>query len=231
MTTKLATLRNKIIRRIRWLPLAATLQAGAASADLGFVAGATAEDRGPQDGVFDAFTPSNFGSVDNNGFTSLRTDLEFNLSPIPVGSTVSTATLSVHIGFVEGTRSLVLNGYAGDGAIQLIDFSRDGLVGSAILAGTSHDLMFDATGFIRGLIGGGNVFAGFNFREDPANIPNFTIFNIDMTGPAAPLLSINFVPVPEPSAIWPLAIGLIILIIYSRGLRRSGLTNASSEVL
>src|SRR5262245_49043047 len=36
--------------------------------DLTFVSAATAEDNGPQDGVFDSISPINFGLVNNNGF-------------------------------------------------------------------------------------------------------------------------------------------------------------------
>ena len=72
--------------------------------NLNFVDAATALDNGPQDGVFDAFTPFNFGSVDNNGYSSFRTALEFDVSGIPPGSTIMAATLTLSVNFVEGTR-------------------------------------------------------------------------------------------------------------------------------
>ena len=197
MTTKLSIRYLSIVTVVFEMLVMALSQASAATVNLGFVHAATAEDVGPQDGVFDVFSPFNLGSINNNGYTSLRTALEFDLSSIPFGAIVQNATLAAHIGWVDGTRSLGLHSYAGDGTIQLLDFSRDGLVGNAILTPRpSHDLVFDVTGFIRGLVGGGDAFAGFNFREDPANDVNFLIFRIDMTGPGEPLLCVSFVPGP-----------------------------------
>src|SRR5436189_3661828 len=96
---------------LNWAVLPQT-GAGAAVINLNFRDAATATDDGPQDGVFDAFTPFNFGSVNNNGYTSLRTVLEFDVSALPPGSTVKSATLTMFVDFVEGTRSVALHGYA-----------------------------------------------------------------------------------------------------------------------
>src|ERR1041385_4608535 len=87
------------------------------------IAVATAIDDGPEDGVFDEFTSANLGSVNNNGYTSMATAFEFDLSSIPRGSSVTAATLSVFVNFVEATRSVVLNGSSDDGGIQLSDFA------------------------------------------------------------------------------------------------------------
>jgi hypothetical protein len=217
MTFKLILKHICVVAGISHLMLAALPPASAATINLGYSSGATAEDQGPQDGVFDAFSPLNLGAINNNGFTSLRTALEFNISSIPAGSSIVFATLDLRFVFVEGTRSLMLHGYAGDGTIQLDDFSRNGFVAGAVLPpGGNTELMLDATGFIQGLVNSHNAFAGFNLREDPANVPNFTVFRIEMTGPAAPLLSINFVPVPEPSVICLLGLGLISLMLLHK---------------
>jgi hypothetical protein len=58
-------------------------QASATVVDVNVVAADAATDVGPQDGVFDAFDPSSLGLVNNNGFTSLRTALEFDISAVP----------------------------------------------------------------------------------------------------------------------------------------------------
>src|SRR5204862_768764 len=39
------------------------------------------------------------------------------------------------------------------------------------------------------------AFAGFNFREEPANTNNFLVMSLDMAG-GAPLLSVDFSPAP-----------------------------------
>ena len=170
--------------------------AGAATIYLNPAAIATAEDVGPQDGVFDDFTPGNLGSVDNNGFTSFRTALEFNVSSVPVGSHIISANLVMWGGYVEGTRNLALHGYAGDGSIQLADFSRDGFVDSTILSPDSSYVVFDVTKFIQGVTGRGGTFGGFNLREDPANRSNFEVLFFETDGVVAPRLSIVFEPPP-----------------------------------
>ncbi len=190
-------------------------QASAANVNLTYVAAATAEDLGPQDDVFDDFTPLNFGSVNNNGYTSFRTAMEFDISSIPIGSTILAATLTIQIGYLDESRSLSLNGYLGNGTVQLSDFSQNGLVSDTLLAPDSSQVVFfDASGFIGGLVGSGATFAGFNLREDQANALNYAVFNIDMNGPTAPVLSIDFEPVPEPSVTCMLGTGLIVLIFF-----------------
>jgi len=169
-------------------------QALATVVDLSFVAANTAVDNGPQDGVFDDFLPNNFGSVVNNGWTSFRTAFEFDISSIPAGSTINAATLTMRVNWVEGTRYIALHSYAGDGAVQLADFSRNGLADSIVLYPLGGQYVaFDITEFIRSLISSAKTFAGFNVREDPANTPNYGVlgFNMDAT---VPRLSVDFVP-------------------------------------
>jgi len=185
-------------------------EAGATNITLNFVDAATATDNGPQDGVFDEFAPFNFGSVNNNGWTSFRTALEFDISAVPAGSTINTVTLNMYVNWVEETRSIALHGYGGDGVIKLDDFSRNGLVNSTILNPPgSQNVVFNVVGFINSLVTDGEVFAGFNVREDPANASNFLVLFFDMD---APRLSIDFTSssaVPEPSTMLLLGSGLI----------------------
>jgi hypothetical protein len=186
-------------------------EARATTINLNFVDAATAIDYGPQDGVFDAFDPLNFGSVNNNGWTSLRTAIEFDISAVPAGSTINAAVLNMYVNFVKGTRSIVLHGYAGDGVVQLNDFSFNGLVDSMILNPPgSQSVVFNVVAFINSLVTDGKGFAGFNVREDPANDFNFTVlfFNTD------PRLSIDFTSpsaIPEPATMFLLGAGLISL--------------------
>jgi hypothetical protein len=121
------------------------------------------------------------------------------------------------VNFVDGTRQIALNGYAGDGAIQLTDFSQNGLVGNMILNPPgSQSVVFDATSFVAGLVTGGVGFAGFNVREDPANASNFAVMFFS-TGAApdfgaAPELSVDFTaPIPEPNTYALMLTGLLML--------------------
>jgi hypothetical protein len=174
--------------------LRALLVAAPAQADvtnLNFVSVATGLDRGPQDGIFDVFTIPNLGSVNNNGFASFRTAVEFSLADLPTGSTINAAELTVVLSNFEGTRSIEVHGYAGDGTVQLSDLALNGLVGTASVdAGGTQTFVLDATSFVTDLVANGETFAGFNVREEPANASNFTVMSLELIG--APVLSIRF---------------------------------------
>lgn len=166
--------------------------------DLPFVAAATATDDGPQDGIFDQFAPYNYGSVNDNGWTSFRTALEYDLSRFPAGTAIGSASLRFAIGVWEGPRSLAVHAYAGDGQITLPDFSRDGYAGGAILPATGTvTAEIDVTDAVRALVASGAAFAGFTLREDPPNAPNYVVMFVEM-GPNAPVLRIAASSPPPP---------------------------------
>ncbi len=170
----------------------------AESVSLSFLDANTAIDYGFQDGIFDAFVPSNFGSVDNNGYTSFATAMQFDLSAIPPGSKIAGATLTMAVGYVQGSRSVALGGYAGDGSVRLTDFSSNPPVAAVNLQPPgSESVALDAGAFIKTLIAGGQRFAGFTLREEPPNNANFEVLFFAMTGVLAPRLSIEFEPVVD----------------------------------
>ncbi len=169
----------------------------AATVNLSSKSAATAVDEGQQDGTFDSFAPFNLGSVTNNGWTSFRTALEFDISSIPAGATINSATLTLSVGWVDGTRQIALHGYAGRGTIELVDFSRDGLIGTTTLSPPgSQTVMFDVIQLIRGLAANHDAMAGFNIREDPANSSNYEFLNFNI-GPDSPILSITYSESPD----------------------------------
>jgi hypothetical protein len=157
---------------------------------------ATAIDNGPEDGVFDEFSPVNFGAINENGFTSFRTAVDFGLAAIPKGSTINAANLSVVVNNYEGMRQVAVNGNVGGGTVQLNDFSSDQPIGGWTVPPVGvTTLNFDVTGFLSQLVSNNASFAGFNFREAPANTSNFLVMSLDMAG-AAPTLSVDFSPPP-----------------------------------
>lgn len=159
---------------------------------LNYTSIATGRDNGPQDGIFDSFTIPNLGSIVNNGFTSFRTALEFDLSAIPASATISSAILDFRITAFEGMRSVQVHGYADDGLVQLGDFSRDALVGTvSVNASGTQVFSLDVTPFIAGLAGSSNTFAAFGFREEPANASNFTVMFMSLG--FVPSLSVTYV--------------------------------------
>ena len=170
------------------------LLAGPTSADvvnLKYASIATCVDEGPQDGVCDSFVDlSNLGLVNNNEYTSFRTAFEFDLSGLPAGAIVNSATLTMVLTNWEGTRALQAHGYAGDGTVQLSDCDNlDGLVGTfGVDPIGTQTVTLDVTGFVAGLAGGG-PFAGFGVREEPANTSNFTVMSLD--GQYTPVLFVD----------------------------------------
>jgi hypothetical protein len=192
-------------------------QARADGVQLSPVVIATAEDQGSQDGQFDAFTPLNLGSIDNNGFTSFRTALEFNFPIIPAGSTIRSVSLFIRLGFVEGARNLEIHSYPDDGVIQLEDFSRNGFAASVSLPnGISGDAYFDLTASMRAVKDTGASSFGLSLREDPTYTGNFAVFNIETSGPGAPVVTVDFAPLPECSALWLLAMAGVVVFAMRR---------------
>jgi hypothetical protein len=177
--------------------------AGSASSeniDLFYVDGATAVDNGPQDGIFDAFAPANLGSINNNGFTSFRTALEFDLSIIPSGSVINSATLTVQAGVYDaGVRNIELHSYIGSGSVQLEDFALNSLVGVRALSPTGEQIViFNITPVIINHVANGQYVSGFNLREEPANTENYVVMNIRMgSTEGGPTLSIDYSNAPS----------------------------------
>jgi hypothetical protein len=169
------------------------LLAGPTSADvvsLKYASIATCVDEGQQDGICDSFAPYNLGSVTNNGYTSFRTAFEFDLSGLPAGAIVNSATVTMVSSNWEGTRSLQAHGYAGDGTVQLGDCDNvDGLVGTfGVDPSGTQTVILDVTGFVAGLVASGGHFAGFNLREEPPSSGMVIFFDVAST----PLLSVDF---------------------------------------
>jgi hypothetical protein len=144
-------------------------------------------DLGPQDGVFDVQAPPSGNSflVNNNGWSSIRTVLEFDLSGIPEGSTVESAELSFAMGAMEGPRYGAVHGFADDGSIGLDDFQRGSLTGTFLVpANAVVPVSMDATSLVRSALGGDPPFVGFNFREEPANAANYIVMVLAAVPPA-----------------------------------------------
>jgi hypothetical protein len=165
---------------------------------------ATGVDNGPQDGVFDVFSPLNIGSVDNNGYISYRTGFEFDLSAIPRGAKINAANLTLNVGYVEGARSLAVNIYSGDGSVSLADLSSNGLAEATLILqppGSQSIAFSNLSTIIQNLVSNNCHYAGFNLREEPANTANYTILFFDATGVTAPQLLIDYesnsVPNPD----------------------------------
>jgi hypothetical protein len=206
-----------------WLVLSAPEKVRSAAITLPFADAATAADDGPQDGVFDAFTPLNLGSVDDNGWTSFRTALEFDFRALPPGAIINSASLDASLNNFEGTRQIALNGYAGDGTVSLSDFARDELVGLRTVGPAPTGLNFDVTSFLSDLQNSGATFAGFNLREDPPNQFNFVVMSLSMGVYDAPQLSVDYTVIPEPTGLALFGLGGALLVLTRQRHRATGL--------
>lgn len=173
-------------RRIGIVAIAVTIFAWGCGAlaqvvTLNYVTAATGEDFGPQDGIFDAFTVLNFGSVNNNGYTSFRTAVEFALPVMPQGAKIRSAVVNGDIYNFEGSRQIAIYGYAGDGTIQLADFALGvPLASTTIGPQGTNPFTFDVTSLVSTLAGSGQRYVGLNLREEPANPSNFTVMFLSM---------------------------------------------------
>jgi len=167
--------------------------------DLFYVDGATAVDNGPQDGIFDAFAPANLGSINNNGFTSFRTAFEFDISTIPSGSVINSATLTVQANvFDVGVRNIELHSYTGNGSVQLGDFALNDFASVRALSPTGTQIVnFDITSVIINHVANGDYVPGFSLREEPANTENYQVMNVSMgSAGSGPTLSIDYSNAP-----------------------------------
>lgn len=199
--------------RIARLGLVAGLLAGGQLAradgtlDLAWIAANTATDEGPQDGIFDAFAPFNFGSVNDNGWTSFRTAMEFSLAGLPPASTITSAKLRFVLSAWEGTRFIAVHAYPGDGVVTLDDFSRDGLAGAATVTFVGvGTLEIDVSDAVRALASTGATHVGLALREDPPNAPNYLVMNVEMREVAAPVLRIAYSTTAPPVEVQPLCV-------------------------
>ena len=140
----------------------------------------TAEDGGPQDGVFDSIVGSYAATV-NNGWTSLRGAVTFDVSGIPASVSVRSATLSLLVNCWEGTRNFAVHGFGDDGVMQLADFGRDGVIGSVSIGPEfSGYVTFDVTALVTDVVAAGRPFLAVVTREDPPQSgTNYTVIFVD----------------------------------------------------
>jgi hypothetical protein len=134
----------------------------------------------PRDGLGDTFNNPPFeGLLRQVASQEDRAILEYDVSVIPPGSTVTTATLAgqvfVNNAFDNGPRSFDFLLYQGNGVADLTDFEIAGVVvGSGSYHPpnqTSFNFSFDVTAQVQALLGGGATWIGL--KCDPTSEPNF----------------------------------------------------------
>ncbi|MCA9288755.1 MAG: hypothetical protein KDA05_09240, partial [Phycisphaerales bacterium] len=153
----------------------------------------------PRDGVGDSFNASPFeGLLRQTSTQEDRAVLEYDVSVIPTGATITSATLAgrvfVNNAFDNGLRTFDFSLYQGNGVADLSDFEiASTVVGSGSYAPptqTSFTFSFDVAAQVQSLISGGAAWIGV--KCDPTSEPNFpnilgddeTTLTIEWTGGA-----------------------------------------------
>jgi len=206
--------------------IAATVTLAAVAADRGI-------DTFPGDGVFD-FLFGNDNAITINAAPSDSMDqsgergaVEFVLAGIPAGAPITTATLFLTlISDLEAGDAAQVNGYSGNGVIDLADLSIVNPVGSftgPLPGGMTLAVTIDPA-FVQSLVDAGDPFAGFAVWGigTPGNSVNFGFWGTSSLlppedRPPAPELQIEFQqPVPEPGTLLLIASGFGIAILRRR---------------
>ena len=160
--------------------------------------------------------------IGGNGFSD-HSVLEFALpASIPPGTELVNATLTLtpHVGVTYANTSAhfswFISGYAGDGIAQISDLALGSPLTPNMTAGPD-DLdfphQFDVTSFVSGLTISNQPYAGFGLHTVFADGLEIYFGRTDnpVTNESAPLLLLSFEPVPEPSALMFLLVGMLTL--------------------
>lgn len=132
----------------------------------------------------------------------VRSGLEFNISGIPQGAIITSATFSIYAasGYHNSEENpgpslgKSVSGYAGDGQITLSDFNNLSIVANSM----NED--FDVTSFVQSLVDAGNGYAGFIVGENSLGYGR-DLYSLDHAEPGGhpPTLVIQYA-VPEASS-------------------------------
>lgn len=154
-----------------------------------------------------------------------RAAMEFDISSLPLGTSVGGAFLTLNqVSRSGGAMDVEFYGYAGDGVFSLSDALQvTTLVGGPIDQGANGLLTLDVTPFINNLLASDQTWAGFTIKlsheELFLNPDSFFVssyfkqwVDADSGSPSYATLSI----VPVPTAVWLFGSGLIGLIAVAK---------------
>lgn len=133
-----------------------------------------------------------------------RWALEFDLSGLPSGAAISSATLSLRTSRPDLAGQIGLSGYTGNGTMATGDMSAGALL-STFTPTTSLPFDLDVTAFLQGLGSSNAGWAGFNLRQTPLEAVGSgsgDAWNGPESFPAPALTIVYTVPnasVPEPA--------------------------------
>lgn len=184
---------------------------------------ATGIDKWAADGTFDEYINPDTAWFDRVvGAFDVRGGLAFALSGIPADATVTAASLTLGINWVEGDpRLLVAHGYGGDGSVGLAEFTREGLIGSAVVTSNTQ-VVLPATAFVADAIAGGNPFLEVIVREEPGHETNWGMTSlsgawlvVEYTTQPTQVVDLDIKPGSVPNSINRVAGGMIPVAVLS----------------
>ena len=178
------------------------------------------------DGVWDTLTPGPLTDyLAYNGLSATaggtndydyRGAVEFNVSALPSNAVIQSATLRVHYEGASGARAntLEFNGYVGDGAIELSDFTAGTEVGGSLYPAfgptgtTDKYYAVPVTADLQSVVSAGTGYAGFTIFNV---VTNQTLLGASLaTSP--PQLVVAYTSVPEPACLSAVAVAGTLLL-------------------
>lgn len=152
------------------------------------------------------------GPLPGTGFEE-RFALEFALGALPLGATIVSATLTLHMPVLPAMvmQSSEIHGYAGDGVVQGADLSSTNYLTLFHPNALTMHIPIDV-GFVQDLIDAGEDFAGLALRN--VTMPNgvFTVWTVNGPAATAPTLTLEYDESPivaEPSTLLLLGSALV----------------------
>jgi hypothetical protein len=133
-----------------------------------------------------------------------RGALEFDLGTvaIPTGYTLDSVTLNIYSR--EANLNIGVHGYSGDGVINILDFTFENEIATFDPAPDAWNTV-GVTDFVAGLLSGNDAYAGFQLRElVNGEVTSFLSSESNL----APYLELHYTPVPEPTTLALLSLGL-----------------------
>lgn len=186
---------------------ASSISVGASSDDYGDPELNLSSD--PTDGLLRVF-----GVTESPTFPIRRGGLEFDITGVTAGATVTSANLFLHVSGTDIATEMQLYGYTGNGLVEAADLNDSTFLGTFNVTGSSgEEFHLDVTSFIQSQVNGSSSFAGFMIRptiEGPNPTFNGADFASSENDPSvAPLLTVDFTTsaVPEPTSMALLMIG------------------------
>lgn len=185
-------------------------------------------------GVAGPLASDNDGLLRVFGYTGsfccfFRAALEFDVSSILPGSTITSSTLFLYDVLTVLGGNIEIHGYSGNGVVTLgSDFAVNNLVASYLVSDPGSHFL-DVTSFLQSLVNGGNNYAGFMLRssiEGPSNVNGADIGSKEHGNEAfRPNLTVDYfggpTTTPEPSTMLLFGSGLVGLFGYRMRMKKA----------